>query len=562
MIRPEDWRPVDDLNLEPNALTAIKTALNTVVAAGPGAGKTELLAQRADFLLRTGACPYPRRILAIAFKVNAAWNLRDRVRKRSGWQYAARFDSFTFHAFAKRLIDSYRPALTGQNELRPDYRIDTNTRVHGQQITFDDLVPLALDILESNRYARGALHQTYSHVFLDEFQDATRNQYVFVKAAFLGTDAVLTAVGDVKQRIMAWAGALDGIMKRFSEDFHAASLPLYQNFRSAPRLRRMQNRMIKELDPAAASPDDDLVGDEGVIRVLHFDSQVEEAEAVVDLVEGWLDEGVPASEIAVLVRQQSKEVCEALGEELHDRGIPYRNEQDSQDLAAEPAAALIFNFVWVVASDRRPDAYAELMRVASRSSATDQAALRFDSQLKRLLRGARAEVRRPSFAKGDLRAWRPVIADFLDVVSRPVLNALSPGYQQGTRLDEVIEGALDALGRELAVDGDPVEALRRLSELDAVRILTIHKCKGLEFQKVIVLGVEEDLFWGSAATSEFFVAISRAKEELVLTHVDFRARPSAPVKYWRENRTAHARFLAYADDQPGYDEVPVHESPF
>lgn len=552
MIRRADWRPVDDLTLEPNALTAATTTdEDVVVAAGPGAGKTELLAQRADFLLRTGACPYPRRILAISFKVDAARNLRDRVRKRSGAQYAARFDSFTFHAFAKRLIDNYRPALTGQNELQPDYRIDADTRVHGVQITFADLVPLALEILENNPYAQGALRQTYSHVFLDEFQDATRNQYQFVRTAFLGTNAKLTAVGDVKQRIMAWAGALDGIMKRFSEDFGAASLPLYQNFRSAPRLRRMQNRMIADMDPAAASPDEDLLGDEGIIQVLHFSSQIEEAGALVDLIDGWRKDGVPPSEIAVLVRQQSKQVTEALAEGLHDQGIPFRNEQDSQDLAAEPVAALIFNFLWVVAGDRNPEAYTELMRVASRPSASDEAALQFDSQLKRVLRGARAMVRAPAFARADLAAWRPVITEFLDVVSRPVLNALSPAYQQGTRLDEVIESAVDALGRELAVDGDPVQALKRLSELDAVRILTIHKCKGLEFEKVIVIGVEEELFWGDAATSEFFVAISRAKEELVLTNVDFRARPSTPVKYWRENRSAHTEFLAYADDDRG-----------
>jgi len=547
VIQRDDWRPVDHLKLEPNALSAATTSeRNIVVAAGPGAGKTELLAQRADFLLRTGTCPYPRRILAISFKVDAARNLRERVRTRSGGQYAARFDSFTFHAFAKRLIDNFRPALTGQDELQPNYRIDPYTRVQREQITFDDLVPLAQEILTMNRYARGALRQTYSHVFLDEFQDATNTQYGLVKTAFLDTDTIVTAVGDVKQRIMAWAGALDGIMKEFADDFGAASLPLYQNFRSAPRLRRMQNRMIRDMDPEAASPDEDLVGDEGAIRVLHFHSQVEEAESVVDLLDGWLAEGVPPSEIAILVRQQSKQVTEALGEELHDRGIAFRNEQDTQDLAAEPIPALIFDFVRVVASDRRPDAYRELMRVASRSSATEEAELRFDSQLKNLLRESRTTVRTSSFAKGDLEAWRPLIASFLDLVSRPVLTALSPSYQQGSRLDDMIDDALEALGKELAVDGDPVKALERLSELDAVRILTIHKCKGLEFKKVVVLGVEEQFFWGDAATSEFFVAISRAKDELVLTHVDFRARPSTPVKVWRENRTAHAGFLAYA----------------
>lgn len=433
MIRSEDWRPVGGLELEPNGLRAATVIdQHVVVAAGPGAGKTELLAQRADFLLRTGACRYPRRILAISFKVDAAQNLRDRVRKRSGGQYSARFDSFTFHAFAKRLIDNYRPALSGQNQLRPDYRIDANVRIQGEQITFDDLVPFALEILEHSPYARGALRQTYSHVFLDEFQDATRNQYEFVKAAFLGTSVFITAVGDVKQRIMAWAGALDGIMKKFSEDFGAASLPLYHNFRSAPRLRRMQNRMIEDMDPAAASPDEDLKGDEGAIRVLHFDSQVEEAVAVADLVEGWRCEGVPPSEIAVLVRQQSKQMTEALADELHGRGIPFRNEQDSQDVTAEPVAALIFNFLWVVAGDRRPDAYAELMRVASRSSATEEAALQFDSQLKRLLRDARASVRSPSFARGGPRSMAPTRRQLLGrrvpTSSQRVVTGLPAGH--------------------------------------------------------------------------------------------------------------------------------------
>lgn len=563
MIRPEDWQPVGGLELEPNALRAVTMVeRNVVVAAGPGAGKTELLAQRADFLFRIGASRYPRRILAISFKVDAAQNLRGRVRARSGGHYAERFDSFTFHAFAKRLIDNYRVILSGNDALDPDYTLDTHDRIPRKQITFDDLIPLACDILTSSRYARGALRQTYSHVFLDEFQDATSGQYELVKAAFQGTDAKLTAVGDVKQRIMAWAGALDGIMKTFADDFDAVPLPLYQNFRSAPRLRRMQNRMIRDIDPGAASPNEDLVGAEGTIQVLRFDNQVEEAEAVADLIEGWLAAEVPPREIAVLVRQQSKLVTESLGEALRDRGIAYRNEQDSQDLSAEPAAALIFNFVRVLATDRRPDAWTEIMRVASRASATEESALRFDSRLKRLLQDSRTTVRAAGFAKGDLGTWRPVISEFLDLVSRPVLTALSPAYRQGSRLDDVIEDALEALGTELAVDGNPIQALKRLSELDAARILTIHKCKGLEFHKVVVMGVEHELFWGDAASSEFFVAISRAKNELVLTHVDFRARPSSPVKVWGEHRRAHIQFLDYAAEIPGGEDLPGDEAPF
>ncbi|MET9664887.1 ATP-dependent helicase [Streptomyces sp. NPDC006475] len=551
MIHPDQWHPVDGLVLEPNAMSAVTMAdENVVVAAGPGAGKTELLAQRADFLLRTGQCPYPRRILAVSFKVDAARNLRERVRRRSGSRFASRFDSFTFHAFAKRVIDNYRPALTGSNALDPDYRIDPNDRIQGEQITFKDLVPLALEIIETNAYARGGIRQAYSHVFLDEVQDCTDQQYRLIKAALGRTPAVLTAVGDTKQRIMAWAGALDGVMHTFANDFSARPLPLYQNFRSAPRLRRMQNRMIARMDPVAVSPDRELMGDDGVIEVLGFDTEHDEAKALAELIDGWLREGMPPSEIAVLVRQQPHLVAAALGSALARCGIAFRNEQNSQDLTAEPAAALVFNFIRVIADDRQPEAYADLMRIAARPSAPEDEATRFDGRLKRMVGNARAAVRGPGFRAEDSTAWRTLVHEFLNLVSRPVLTALSAGYQQGTRLDDVIEQALDAFSGELTLDGDPVQALRRLSETDAVRFLTIHKCKGLEFEKVVVLGVEEELFWSNptAAISEFFVAVSRAKHHLVLTHAKHRNRPEGVTTRWDEQRTPHQRFLDFAHE--------------
>ncbi|WP_053042603.1 UvrD-helicase domain-containing protein [Streptomyces sp. KE1] len=87
-------------------------------------------------------------------------------------------------------------------------------------------MPLALEIIETNAYARGGIRQTYSHVFLDEVQDCTGQQYRLIKAAFGQTTAALTAVGDTTQRIMAWAGALDGVMHTFANDFSARPLPL------------------------------------------------------------------------------------------------------------------------------------------------------------------------------------------------------------------------------------------------------------------------------------------------------------------------------------------------
>lgn len=549
MIAPDAWEPAGQLELEHNALITVKASTGSIiVGAGPGAGKTELLAQRADFLFRTGASAYPRRILAIAFKVDAARNLRERVRRRSGGHYASRFDSFTFHAFAKRIIDHYRPALTGQDALNPDYRIDHYTHIPHEQITFDDMVPLALSILENNPYALGGIRQTYSHVFFDEFQDATKSQYTLIKAAFGESAALLTAVGDTKQRIMGFAGALNGIMQTFVDDFDAQPLALYQNRRSAPRLRRMQNRMVMDMDPDAATDPTTITGDEGDIDVLGFNSDDDEAEHVADIVRRQLDAGVPPSEIAILIRYWPHLIGAKLFETLATRGIPVRNEQSDQDLAAEPASALILNFIQVVADDQQPAAYTELMRVASRPDASEEEASRFDRRLKKFLQETRSALHTDPSQRTDINFWRMKVTDFLELVSRPVILALSPSYAQGSRLDDLINEASEAFERALIFTSDPAEAIRSLSDINAVRVLTIHKCKGLEFDHVIVLAVEHETFWGEsdAAASEYFVSISRAKSRLTLTHTVQRERPPEHSGNWKTNRRPQQTYLGYA----------------
>ena len=126
-ISPAEWVPQGVTALEPKAEAAVRDAETALVIAGPGAGKTELLAQRASYLLETGLCAAPRAILAISFKRDAAKNLRERVALRCGAPLARRFNSFTFDAFAKSLVDRFRLALP--EALRPtaDYLIDFAT---------------------------------------------------------------------------------------------------------------------------------------------------------------------------------------------------------------------------------------------------------------------------------------------------------------------------------------------------------------------------------------------------------------------------------------------------
>ena len=101
-IKQDDWKPSAGIRIEGKALEIVKSVKPTSILAGPGAGKTELLAQRATFLLSTGLCPPPRKILAIAFKVDAARNLHERVSERCETMQAQRFESLTLDAFAKK----------------------------------------------------------------------------------------------------------------------------------------------------------------------------------------------------------------------------------------------------------------------------------------------------------------------------------------------------------------------------------------------------------------------------------------------------------------------------
>ncbi|QGA38985.1 AAA family ATPase [Burkholderia glumae] len=550
MIRVDRWSPSDGLSLEPNALTAAKEiGRSLALTAGPGAGKTEMLAQRADFLLRTATCRYPKRILAISFKVDASQNLKARVRKRCGPELAARLDSHTFHAFAKRIIDRFRPVLTGRDALDSDYSIGP-VRVQRRAITFGDMVPLAVTIVETSQIARNAIRQTYSHVFLDEFQDCTDVQYRLIKACFHGTHAKLTAVGDTKQRIMGWAGALEGIFQIYAHDFAALPLNLYQNFRSKPRLRRMQNAMVRVMDPPAALNDEDIAGEEGEIEILRFDDDDREAIYLADACRDWIDEeGIAPSEIAVLVSKQQNLYCQKLRTALEARGVPFRDEDSTQDLASDPVACLIVDFLLVASGSRQPAPYGRLLDLVVFSHGFDeereyQARSRWDRFVADV--GQRIADGRTNLAEEDELAG--IVDELIGIVGRDAVVALSPDYAHGDRLQQQIEATINRAHHLLRGGDNVATALASFSGDRAVRIMSIHKSKGLEFDTVVVLGVERETFWGNevAERSAYFVGISRAKRRLFLTVCERRERPDG-ASNWRTGRTEHNEFVGYAE---------------
>jgi superfamily I DNA/RNA helicase len=318
-VKPGEWQPTGIAELEPNALAVVRSTNNRSVIAGPGSGKTELLAQRASYLLQCGVSPVPQRILAISYKRDAAYNLAQRVSARCHPEQAHRFDSLTFDAFAKSLVDRFGQALPKGWRPTPDYEIvqarDPIVReflqslappasvgtyadimaisvksfekrcvvasplseqpllkpspfawageqfwyswLHGGKrsfLTFAMIGRLAELLVRINPIVRQALQLTYSHQFMDEFQDTTQVQYDLVEAIFLGSNAVVTAVGDNKQQIMRFAMAMDDPFTPYEADFKAQRTPLKNNYRSSPDLVRIQDILARAVDNKPVTP--------------------------------------------------------------------------------------------------------------------------------------------------------------------------------------------------------------------------------------------------------------------------------------------------------------------
>ncbi|NTF10851.1 ATP-dependent helicase [Agrobacterium rubi] len=604
-VRPDDWKPVGVEALEANAMKVVRSSNNRSVIAGPGAGKTELLAQRAAYLLQTGAAPAPRRILAISFKRDAATNLAARVRQRCHRNHAGRFDSMTFDAFAKGLIDRFGQALPERWRPRPSYEIINpydpmyrgqfyadflyrqvgspppsvgtyadlqaiatktferrhlvgsplpeegwlnpspsqwaadrfwQTSLHeGKKcvLTFPMIGRLAGLLLRVNPMAREALRLTYSHLFMDEFQDTTPIQYDLVRTIFLGTDTVVTAVGDNKQQIMRWAMAMDDPFAAFDADFCAKRTPLYNNYRSSPELVRIQHVLAQALDAHAVVPVSKTVGTIAgdSCAIWDFSTPEVEADRLAGFVAGEMKtHKLGPRDFVLLVRQKAGDYASVLEPAFSAAGIPLRNEAGAvgavmlQELLAEEASGLVVSILRLAMTKRAgrywthcQEALAALHGVAADDEAAQAKIARELDAISIKLAAAH-----PSPPKAKVVA-RSIVDDVLSFIGRERLIAFHPAYGQGGWLDKVLDAAAVHLLQSSAGRADWPSALDAYEGVHAIPLMTIHKSKGLEYHSVIFVGLDDGAWWSFSddqieATAGFFVAFTRAKQRVVFTY--------------------------------------------
>jgi superfamily I DNA/RNA helicase len=294
-------------------------------------------------------------------------------------------------------------------------------------------------------------------------------------------------------------------------------------------------------------PEEQLAGDEGEVFAWRFEDSREEANYLADLIEGWIKtEQLPPAEIAVLIRNQLDLYADHLMAALEARGIPFRNEQQMQDITVEPVARLIVDYLSCLYGQREPKAWIQLMNQLI-PFADEEIQSNARKDLDRLVKQQRKEIAIAELVGDRFAGWRDLVRAFLKQVSIETLVSLSPDYESRDRLKEVVRDTKARIEELLKLEPDLPKALARFSDDQAVRILTIHKSKGLEFDSVIIMAVEKDIFFGDQDENRcaYFVGVSRAKRRLILTHADQRDRPEG-ARRWSVQRTAQNEYFGYA----------------
>lgn len=603
LIAEADWRPLGIDDLEPAAWVALKDPHSTAVIAGPGAGKTEFLAQRAAFLLQTGRCPSPQQILAISYKRSSAANLAQRVTGRVP-ELASRLASMTFDSFTKGLVDRFGSALptpwalngpyeitvwkdweisdflntaaanapsslaSGIRALRPsrflpdvagrwDIPADPSIapvtaagyaawswwrerylRPGAQYIEFTMLNRLAALAVRSSDQLRRALQLTYPFVFVDEFQDTTAAQLSLLQSLFRGS-AVVTAVGDRKQRIMGFAGALEHAIDLFGESFDANPHHLSWNFRSSSELVELQHVIARVLDPDVVQAVSKAKVEEGHIAasIWRFSSAHTEATYIAN----WIAEDIGASARAasdfVLVAKQKVATLEnELAVALAARGLAVRNDDAFygktrlQDLLAHELTRLLVGVLRLAAEPAGLGKVwattAAILGEIRGGSDDDVTERQLSDELSRFTAHLRSWL-----ADNDISETDPaeVIIHAAAVATDAQLRAFVAGARRGEDADVLRDSLTRRLARVIPDAGSWRQAFADIDAEDAVSLMTVHRSKGLEYHTVFFLGLDDDQWWShtrdpEGSTSTFFVGLSRAAQRLIFTSTATGAR--------------------------------------
>lgn len=609
-----------------------------LITAGAGSGKTKVLTCRIAHLLELGVAPY--RILAITFTNKAAKEMKERVTNLVGAQADSIWLS-TFHSFCAKLLrfeidgfhgytrnftiydssdqlvlvkDCLKKLNLDDKQFTPRSVLGTISSAknvlmdakdfaakasdfyeqkvadvyalyqeklrENNAVDFDDLLFLAVRLLQENEEVREKYQSRFQYILVDEYQDTNHAQYALTKI-LAARWRNICVVGDADQSIYAWRGADIRNIIDFTRDYpDAASIKLEQNYRSTKTILHAANAVIdnNESRPKKTLWTENPTGN----KIIHYQAQTEHDEA--DYIAGVIYNRheishEPYGDMAILFRTNAQ--SRVLEEKLMRYAIPYTmvggtkfyDRKEIKDVLAY--LRLLYNpedslsLTRIINVPKRNIGATTMEHVAAYAEA--QGISLFEAL------SSTDEIPVTKRAKASLENFAAMIFDLLnDIEGKDVLSLIETVIKQtgyGDMLDKEAEhdpqgeSRKENVGEFLSVakdymDSNPegnlqdfLENVALVSDVDdfessdsKVTLMTLHAAKGLEFPVVFLTGLDEGLFPHSRTLMDpaqveeerrlAYVGITRAERQLYVTNAVTRTM------YGRISAYMPSRFLA------------------
>lgn len=609
-----------------------------LITAGAGSGKTKVLTCRIAHLLELGVAPY--RILAITFTNKAAKEMKERVTNLVGAQADSIWLS-TFHSFCAKLLrfevdgfhgytrnftiydssdqlvlvkDCLKKLNLDDKQFTPRSVLGTISSAknvlmdakafaakasdfyeqkvadvyamyqeklrENNAVDFDDLLFLAVRLLQENEEVREKYQSRFQYILVDEYQDTNHAQYALTKI-LAARWRNICVVGDADQSIYAWRGADIRNIIDFTRDYpDAASIKLEQNYRSTKTILHAANAVIdnNESRPKKTLWTENPTGN----KIIHYQAQTEHDEA--DYIAGVIYNRheishEPYGDMAILFRTNAQ--SRVLEEKLMRYAIPYTmvggtkfyDRKEIKDVLAY--LRLLYNpedslsLTRIINVPKRNIGATTMEHVAAYAEA--QGISLFEAL------SSTDEIPVTKRARASLENFAAMIFDLLnDIEGKDVLSLIETVIKQtgyGDMLDKEAEhdpqgeSRKENVGEFLSVakdymDSNPegnlqdfLENVALVSDVDdfessdsKVTLMTLHAAKGLEFPVVFLTGLDEGLFPHSRTLMDpaqveeerrlAYVGITRAERQLYVTNAVTRTM------YGRISAYMPSRFLA------------------
>ena len=456
--------------------------------------------------------------------------------------FKAEADDFFSSKLAK-IYAHYQDILSEQNAL-----------------DFDDLLLETARLLRYRPDVCSELGERFRFLLVDEYQDTNHAQYNIARS-LVSEHNNICATGDPDQSIYRWRGADIRNILAFESDWPDATvIKLEENFRSKPKILEMADKLIAENQnrkPKTLIPTKPPGGD---INLGAFEDEVEEAFFVAQQAKELIDNGVSPKEIAVFYRVNA--MSRVLEEAFIQNKIPYQiirgtefySRKEIRDLLAylkvlvNPADEIaLMRIINTPARGIGKTTINKVRTYANLHSITFFEALKRAGEIDSLSKGPKAKI--------------AVFADLLEQLKKDVDGPVAPLAERvfnesqlkvsleaaGTEGKDALGNVSELINATALYDSqaeqpslvDYLQQISLFSDVDAydttserVALMTLHAAKGLEFENVFIIGLEEGILPHERSNDDedeteeerrlFFVGITRAKSGLYISYARYR----------------------------------------